>query len=260
VELPTLDGKVFRIPEDLTADYTAIFFVQPPPWKGRDPEDPKPPSPGSMLLYFQRFVFSRPDVEAMVAIFGDAEEAAIRENIQIHGSTQQLESPILRVPGGMDHSLVQRLGIQSATEAAVIVNKQGRIIAARSGISFPGATTSFENTVLRQDELKVNEALERGDIDAAKKLILSLAPLYDPEATDERGHKLPEPKYSIYHLRARARVFMALKEWDKALTDVEIVVANLLGTANHIALRTPELNESEALRDEILRLSKAKTE
>jgi hypothetical protein len=254
VELPTLDGKVFRIPEDLAADYTAIFFVQPPPWRGREPEDPKPPSPGSMLPYFVRFALSRPDVEAMVAIFGDAEEAAIRENVQ------QLQSPILRLPGGLGHPLVQRLGIQSATEAAVIVNKQGRILAVRSGISFPGATTSFENTVLRRDELKVNEALERGDIEAAKKLILSLAPPYDPEATDDRGRKLPEPIYSIYHRRARARVFMALKEWDKALADAEFVVQNLLGSANHISLRTPELNESEALRDEILRLSKAKTE
>lgn len=260
VELPALDGKVFRIPEDLTADYTAIFFAQPPPWKGRDTGDTKPPPPGGMLAPFARFALSRPDVEAMVAIFGDAEEAAIRENIQIHGSTQQLESPILRVPGGLDNPLLQRLGLQSATEAAVIVNRQGRILAVRSGISFPNATTSFENTVLRQDELKVNEALERGDIDAAKKLILSLAPPYDPEAKDERGHKLPEPKYSLYHLRARARVFMALKEWDKALPDAEFVVANLLATANHLSMRTKELNEAESTRDEILRLSKAKTE
>jgi len=251
VELPTLDGKVFRIPEDLTADYTAIFFAHPPPWKGRDPGDTKPPPPGGMLAPYARFALSRPDVEAMVALFGDAEEAAIRENVQ------QLESPILRVPGGLDNPLLQRLGFQSATEAAVVVNRQGRILAVRSGISFPNATTSFENTVLRQDELKVNEALERGDIDAAKKLILSLAPPYDPEATDDRGNKPPEPKYSIYHLRARARVFMALKEWDKALTDAEFVVGNLLATANHLSLRSPELNESEALKDEILRLSKA---
>jgi hypothetical protein len=86
-----------------------------------------------------------------------------------------------------------------------------------------------------------------------------LAPPYDPEAKDDRGNKLPEPIYSIYHRRARARVFMALKEWDKALPDAEFVVENLLGTANHISRSTPELIEAEALRDEILRLSKAKS-
>jgi hypothetical protein len=52
---------------------------------------------------------------------------------------------------------------------------------------------------------------------------------------------------------------MALKEWDKALPDAEFVVENLLGTANHISRSTPELIEAEALRDEILRLSKAKS-
>jgi len=250
-ELPTIDGSVFRIPEDLKAEYTAIFLAQPPPWKGRERDDPKPPSPGNMLRNFPDFVFARPDLDLVVAMYNQADEAAIREGIKLRGNKEQLEYPILQLPDGLSHPLVQRLGIQSGKEAAVIVNKQGRILAVRSGLSFGEVTTSFENTVMRQDELKVNKALERGDVAAAEKLILSLAPPYDPEAKDERGRKLPEPKYSMYHLRARARVYMALKQWDKALADAEFVVQKLLGAAGGMSLRTDELDESEALRDQI---------
>jgi hypothetical protein len=251
MELPTLDGKTFRIPEDLKAEYTAIFFAQPPPWKGPDREDPKPPSPGNLLRNFPDFVFLRPDVELVVAMYGKTDEAAIREGIKHRINKEPLEYPILQLPGGLAHPLVHRLGIQSGAEAAAIVNRQGRILAVRSGISFSEAIPAFENTVLRQDELKVNEALERGDVEAAQKLILSLAPPYDPEAKDDRGRKLPEPKYSLYHLRARARVYMALKQWDKALSDAEFVVQQLLGAAGGMSLRTDELDESEALRDSI---------
>jgi hypothetical protein len=259
VELPTLDGNVFRIPEDLKAEYTAIFFAQPPPWKGREREDPNPPSPGNMLRSFPNFVFSRPDLDLVLAMYGEADETTIREGIRLSGN-QTLEYPILKVPGGLAHPLVQRLGIQSAAETAVLVNKQGRILTVRSGLSFSEVHAALENTVLRQDELKVNQALERGDVAAAEKLILSLAPPYDPEAKDDRGRKLPEPKYSMHHLRARARVYMALKQWDKALADAEFVVQQLLGAAGGMSQRTPELDESEALRDDILRLSESKSE
>jgi hypothetical protein len=41
---------------------------------------------------------------------------------------------------------------------------------------------------------------------------MSLAPPYDPEAVDEKGRMLPEPKFSLPHLRARAHVYMALQQ------------------------------------------------
>jgi hypothetical protein len=45
---------------------------------------------------------------------------------------------------------------------------------------------------------------------------------------------------------------MALKEWDKALSDAKEVVQIKLGTDGGMSLRTDELDESEALRDSIL--------
>ena len=62
---------------------------------------------------------------------------------------------------------------------------------------------------------------------------------------------LKKPRYPLAHLRSRARVYMALEEWDKALADAEEVVQRQLGTDGGMSLRTDELDESEALRDSI---------
>lgn len=257
VELPTMDGKVFRIPEDLEAEFTAIFFARPGPWRGNDREDQRPPSPGRMMRGFPDFAVSRPDVDAMVAMLAEGDAGAIRESMQVHRSDKQLESPILQIPGGMSHPLVHRLGLLSENEGAVMIDKQGRILTVISGIPFGSAPHALENTVLRQDEKAVNEALARGEIQAAKERIMALAPPYDPEAVDEKGRKLRKPEYSLPHLRARARVYMALKQWDKALADAEVVVKRQLGTAGGMSLRTDELDESEALRDSILKHTKS---
>ena len=76
----------------------------------------------------------------------------------------------------------------------------------------------------------------------------------DPNAVDARGRKLAKPTYSLAHLRARARVYMALKEWDKALADAEEVVQRQLGTDGGMSLRTDELDASEELRNTIIEL------
>lgn len=251
VELPTLGGGEFRIPEDLSSEYTAIFLAQPGPWKGRERDDPKPPSPGSLLRRFPRYVIERSDLNLMVVILGEAEEAAIRENIQVRGLKEQPEIPLLKVPGGASHPLVQRLALQSDRGAAVLLDKQGRILAVRSGISFSEVERAFRNMIEGLDEQAVEETLAGGELDKARQLIMKLAPPYDPEAKDERGRKLPEPKYGVAHLRARAKVYMALGEWDKALADAEAVVAKLLGAAGGMSLRTYELDEAEALRDQL---------
>jgi hypothetical protein len=111
------------------------------------------------------------------------------------------------------------------------------------------------NVIARADEESVTAALERGDLQAAKERILALAPVFDPQAVDEKGRKLKPPVYHLAHLRARARVYMALKEWDKALADAEEVVERQLGKDGGMSLRTDELDESEALRDEIRKAS-----
>jgi hypothetical protein len=174
-----------------------------------------------------------------------------------------VESPVLILPGGLANPLVHRLGILSEDEKfnSVLVRKDGRIALAMSG--FIGSHNSNyvdipANVILRADEEFVNEALKRGDIQSAKERIFTLAPAVDPNAVDEKGRKLRPTVYGLSHLRARARVYMALKEWEKALTDAEEVVQRQLSTDGGMSLRTDELDESEALRDSILKEVKGK--
>ena len=77
------------------------------------------------------------------------------------------------------------------------------------------------------------------------------APVFDPQAVDAKGRKLSKPSYRNHHLFARARVYMALEQWDKALADVEVVVQRQLNSSASMSMRARELDESEALRDAI---------
>jgi hypothetical protein len=113
---------------------------------------------------------------------------------------------------------------------------------------------TLSDVICHQDELAVIAALERGDVQSAKEHIMALAPPFDPDAVDERGRKIKKPTYHTAHLRARARVYMALKEWDKALADAEEIYSRQYGTDSGMSLRTAELDEAEQLRDEIIKL------
>lgn len=251
LELPTLDGKVFRIPEDLETEYTVILLAQPQPWKGREREDPNPPSPSSVLRQLPYFVVSRPDVDLLVAMLGDEDAAAIRENIQIRNSEEQLDGPILRIPGGMHDPLIHRLGLLDDESGMVMLDKQGRILDTLSATAIGNIASVVPNTIQQLDEADVMDYLRQGNVQAAKELIFSLAPPYDPEAVDERGRKLREPKYSLPHLRARAKVYMALEEWDQALEDAQKVYDSELGQAGGMSIRTDELDAAEAVLEEI---------
>ena len=93
--------------------------------------------------------------------------------------------------------------------------------------------------------------LESGEIEKAKQLIFKLDPPYDPEAVDEKGRK---PKKLVYHhvnLRARARVYAALKEWDAALADAEEVVKFLTSKGGWMSMRPDGLGEAEEQLDTI---------
>ncbi len=250
-ELLAADGKPFRIPEDLDSEWTLISFSMPPPWFSKR-DDVLPPSPSRAMQGLVEFAASRPqkDVKVFLATFGGDAEAA---RAALSSAKTPFTCPILTVPGGIDNPLVRRLGILSEDESgnSVLIHKDGRIALMISGLFGKDGSRTLSEVVMRDDETSVLHALERGEVQAAKEKILALAPPFDPEAVDERGRKLRKPSISLSHLRARARVYIALKEWDKALADAEEVVARQLGTDGGMSLRTPELDESEALRDEI---------
>lgn len=251
VELPTTDGKVLRIPEDLKAEYTAIYLSLPGPWRGREQEDKRPRSPADVLRSYLRFTVERADVDLWAAMLADADADEFRNGFLMRGMQEQVDPIILKLPGGMNHPLVHRLGLLSDQGGMVMLDKQGRILSVLTGSVLGNVQSAMPNTVHLMDEQKVLAAIEKGDLEAARKLIMEHVPPYDPEAKDERGRRLPDPKYGVEQLRARLHYFMAIQDWDKALADAEAIAAMELASAGGMSLRTPELDAAEALRDEI---------
>jgi tetratricopeptide (TPR) repeat protein len=262
-ELSTEEGKPMRIPEDLDSNWTAIVLAKPAPWSTKR-DDGLPPSPKNLLKSFNAFAASRPagDVKVLLALLGGDVEATragladARNPKKTKTDKDPVEYPILTIPGGMDSPLIQRLGVlaEDSQINSVLVNKDGRIALMVSGLLNQGRGdgSAILNVIMRGDENAISAALERGDIQAAKDEIFTLAPPFDPNAVDAKGRKLPKPPAtSLAHLRARARVYMALKEWDKALADAEEVVQRQMGTDGGMSLRTDELDASELLRDTI---------
>ncbi len=259
-ELNTGEGKSLRIPEDLDSQWTAIVFAKPAPWNSKR-DDGLPPSPKSLLKSFTQFAASRPagDVRVLLALLGGDVESTRAGLDDPKNPKNKVDCPILTIPGGMDSPLIHRLGVLSEDSEinSVLVNKDGRIALMASGLLNQGRHdgAAIHNVIMREDEKAISAALDRGGIQAAKDKIFTLAPPFDPNAVDAKGRKLPKPPaISLAHLRARARVYMALKEWDKALADAEEVVQRQLGTDGGMSLRTDELDASEALRNTITEL------
>lgn len=253
-ELVAADGKPMRIPEDLSSEYTLICFVNPPPWN-KTKDDGLPPSPERMIKPLIDFAVARPnqDVKVMAASFGGKADAIQAELL---ASRSKVECSAVSVPDGIANPLVHRLGILSEDEDfnSVLLDRKGRILTTISGLASNKNGTTLMNVVSFQDESRVNVLLEKGEVDAAKQFILALAPPFDPEAVDAKGRKIvKKPEIRLPHLRARARVYLALGEMDKALADAQEVVQRQLSTDGSMSLRTDELDASEALRDEVIK-------
>jgi len=240
-ELQTLDGKPFRIPEDCSGKWTIVLFTSN--W-----EDPKKspvhryqnPYPGKRGL---------DDLQTIVAIVDD-DVALVRANLK----DNPLDCQTLIVPGGVAHPLVRHLGILDEDEMpnALVLRPDGSIAVALSGLTMSRVKGQvIPNVIDWHDEQAVTGMLESGDLEMAKELIFKLAPPFDPEAVDEKGRKLKKPVFSLAHLRARAQVYMALKDWDAALADTEEVVKRQTATDGGMSLRSDELDEAEELRDAV---------
>ncbi len=248
-ELKTMDGGAFHIPKDTAGKWAVIYFM---PAGHQDPKHYTKNLQGHMNAY-NRFIQSRSqnDVQTFIAVLDDD---AHQVKALIDGQPASWKSvavPILMVPNGLRNPLVQKLGIMSEDlrPNILVLQPDGRIAAVLSN-----QAGAIPNIITYHDERLVITALEKGDFEAAKDMIFKLAPPYDPNAVDARGRKFPKPVHSISHLRARARVYMAMKDYDAALADAEEVVQSQLGTDGGMSLRTKLLDEDESLRDRILQL------
>ena len=246
VELQTLDGKPYRIPEDSSGKWTVVLFTSS--WV----DNKKSPLPNIVSRYLNPYAGMRglDDFQVIVAVVDD-DVAPVRA----HLVENPLDCQTLVVPGGIANLLIKQLGIISEDEApnALVLRPDGRIAVALSGLTMRGKAggRAIQNVVDWHDEQAVTAMLEHGDIGKAKEYIFKLAPPYDPDAVDEKGRKPKKPVFSLAHLRSRARVYMAMKDWDAALQDAEEVVKRQTGTDGGMSLRTDELDEAEELRDTI---------
>ena len=253
-ELSTDQGKPLRIPEDLDSQWTAIVFAKSAPWSSKR-DDGLAATPKKTLKSFIDFAAARPagDVKVILALLDGDVESARAGLDDPKNPKNNVNCPIVTVPGGMNSPLIQRLGVLSEDSQlnSVLLNKDGRIAVMLSGLDHREGV--ILNVIMREDENAIAAALERGEAQVAKDKILALAPPFDPNAVDTKGRKLPKPPAnSLAHLRARAQVYMALKDYDKALADAEEVVQRQLGTDGGMSLRTDELDTSEQLRNAIL--------
>ncbi len=255
-ELKGADGKPFRIPEDLTADATVIMFAAAPPWNSKR-DDGLPPSPERVVQAVVPFAQSRPDqdLKVCVAMLGDEVYSGTFKD----RAKKELPCTMLAVPGGIDNPLVHRLGMPTLNSGlnGVILAKDGRILKVISGLSPTSMRIGgiMDNTVRRvmsrRDELRIQAMIDKGEAEAAKKLILALAPHQDPNAVDDRGRKIKHPEQSMSHLRARARVYAALEDWDKAYADAEAVRQRRARMDADMSKLSAQLGLDEAFRDEI---------
>jgi len=245
-EFETLDGKPFRIPEDLGGKFTMIEFL---------------PS-GASSRWLQRaagFVGERPfdDINIIYAILDEDADAA-RQAIesynqeQIKRRRQPDNSPNLIVPGGYDHPIVLQLGLIGMDDGnrrpvnVAFLHPNGGVAAFMSGMT--GSKGNMAQSVVEwNDERAVDQALAKGDLEEAKRLAFALAPVEQIKPEDAPRHWKPR-KLTVPHLRARAKVFMAMKDWQAAYDDIEEVFLAEHRQAGYLSMRTDDLIEAERLR------------
>jgi len=248
-EFKTLNGSSFQIPKDAGGKWSVIYFIT----AGHQDLKHYTKNLAAQTNSHKKFIDTRSqsDVQTYFAVLDD-DTKHVEELINAQpASWKSAASPIIMVPDGLRNPLVQKLGIISEDEHpnVLVVRPDGSIAA-----MLPNQTAAIPNLITRHDESLVTAALEKGDIQAAKDMIFKLAPPYDPNAVDARGRKLLKPDYSTEHLRARARVYLVLKDYEKALADAEEVVTRQLDTDGSMSLRTKELDEAEAFRNQIRKL------
>jgi tetratricopeptide (TPR) repeat protein len=246
-EFKKLDGTSFQIPKDTAGKWAVIYF--------RSIGNQDPAGITWSLVNDTRglntFMKARGlgDVQAFYAFLDDdADKVGALLKPSDKGEAP-ITCPVMMVPNGLKNPIVQKLGIESEDEVAnvLLMRPDGSIAAIRcSDAAFTGKCTNIQNIINWHDESLVNAALEKGDIEQAKRLVFQFAPNIKPAPP------------STEHLRARARVYLAMKEYDKALADAEEVLSRQKGTDGDMSLRSKELGIIEKLVEEIRKFVPAK--
>ena len=239
-ELKTLEGETVRIPEDSEGKWTIVEF------KANAQTNPH-------LHRYAAFAKDRPfeDIRLITADLSDDAAAAkeafakrAEELVKRRQPADFFETTL--VPGGLDNPIVQQLGIINEDKVVNIamIRPDGSIAAVLNGYS----SNAMQNVIEYHDEKAVEDAIARGDLEEAKRIAFAHAPLTQEPPPDAPRHWKPK-KIGTVHMRARAKVYAAMGEWELAKADAQIAYLAINSKAGHISMRTEDLEEIEALKD-----------
>ncbi len=243
LELTSLSGEKLSVPGDNSGKWTIIEFR---PDAGTAPH----------IARYGTFVKERPteDVQQFLVILSDDVSAVQEAHAKRLEEQQKRRQPpdhfqTMLLPGGTNHPIVRQLGIlaDGTKPDILILRPDGSVAAFLSGLTMTSQHgNAMQNVIQWQDERTVDEALQNGDLKKARQIALAHAPLNAD--SDAKTTKQP----AVPHLRARAKVQMAMGELEAAQEDVQQVYLEVNRKAGWLSMRTSDLDEIEKLKATVL--------
>lgn len=245
--LPRLTGGFLKLPDDVKGKWTALLI------HGQAVEEKRAPLFRD-LSYLLNYLETRPrkDLQVLVALTTedlDRTRQFLAEN--------PLPCPVVALPGGTQHPLVQKLAILSEDETSnlALLNPKGELVALATGLTMQTKARGkfLRNLMEGRDEAAVLAALAENEVAEARELAFTLAPPVDVSTEQGGKGKTKTPEHSLPHLRARARVHLALGDFPAALADANEVVRRQTANDAAMSFRTKDLDQAEAFRDLVKR-------
>lgn len=246
--LKTLDGKTVSLPKEHAGKWLILLTPSTAPGE-KVPLNKIIPNQLAQLKRQLTDKRGSDDLQLAVALLDD--DSARARNTYL---SPDVNCPVYLIPGGIENPLVTRLGLLNEPGGcnALIVRPDGSIAAALSTLNMRPET--IVNIIEWHDEKTISTAVARGEIDQAKLLALRFAPTEPPVSNDPKKKNIKLPPPSLAHLRARAMVYLAAKEYEKALADAQEVLNQERATAGGMSLRTQALVDAETLLSKIKQL------
>ena len=247
-DLKSLDGGTVSIPGEHAGQWLILLVPATEPAE-RVPLTKILPN---QLGQLKRYLTDRRATDDLRIVAALPDDDATRA--QASYITPEVTCPVHLLPGGLENPLVTRLGLLNEPGGcnAVIVRPDGTIADVLSTQNMRPETIA--NLIEWHDGKAVADALARGDIEEAKRIAFLHAPTEPPVSTDPKKKNVKPAPPGLAHLRARAQVHLALKEYDKALADAEEVLSQERATAGGMSMRTEALAEAEAFHSRVLQL------
>lgn len=248
VELQSLNGKTISLPKEYAGKWLIVFI---PSTVAGEKVPVASILPGQLNI-MKRYLTDKRGTEDLQIIAAILDDDVIR--ITANYNPTAITCPVFMIPGGINNSIVTQFGLLNEPGKcnAIIVRPDGSIAAALSTLNLRHEIIS--NIIEWHDEEAVTDAIARGDIEEAKRIAFLRAPTEPPISTDPKKKNIKLIPPSLVHLRARARVYFALKEYDKALADAEEIFSQQRGIDGGMSLRTKLLDSDEQFRDQLLEL------